>query len=321
MGSTITENNYIDIDQARLRNGAVTQYGGTFSSVKSYSIGDVVAFNSGLYLTVSAATPSLTPVGNINYIPYDLGIGSAMMINTTTTLLLRAGNYEFTLQGGGGSGGYVDFPLVPVDYMMKGGGGGGAGYINNFDFKITEDTTINAVVGAGGLASVSSSSDGLPTRIDFLNPQRPLNISSLVALGGMQGFHTGGGNFSDGSGGSGGYGGGGGQYTLFQPQGGLSQPPSSSGQSGDMIFPGQGALSVTNIVSSGSTFRSGGNGGGLASGQGGYVISDTTPVLATSAPANSGAGGGGAGYFTPLGPVSQLAGSGGSGWILIRRKR
>ena len=211
MISTITEHNYVNLDRSTLRGGPITVYGGSFSSL-SYRAGDVVVYNNGLYLAISDAPVSITPVGNPNFVAYDLGVGDGIKIFTNLSLNLSPGNYELTLQGGGGSGGYVNNAFT----VNGGGGGGGAGYINIFDIIVTNPITVMTSIGNGGTGGFNTQNDGLPTQVQYFNPQRPSYITSFTAQGGKQGSVVSGSSIS-GDGGAGGYGGGGGQVLLSTP--------------------------------------------------------------------------------------------------------
>ena len=305
MGSTITEFNYSDTSRRFLRNNPVTVYAGVFSNLVSYKAGDVVVFGGKLFLSIVNTPVSVTPVGNPNFIAYDLEIGSLIRFNMDTSIDLEPGNYELVLQGGGGSG-----SIMQNNVTRSGGGGGGSGYITYFDFKPVKITTLSIVIGQGGTGGFFMENDGIPTVVNFVSPNGFL--SSFSAAGGSRGIN--------GNGGAGGYGGGGAQIQSGNTLGGTSQQSISAGGIGTTTLGGTGAFSSAFVAlgGTGSNF-SGGGGGGQGAGSGGTI----SPLfVASSALPNSGAGGGGSSINSSLIPTPNLiSGSGGSGWVTILRKR
>ena len=307
MGSTVIESSYKDLNTGFLRDYPITSYAGGFIPATSYRKADVVLFAMQLYLVLMDTSSGMTPIGDPNFMPYSLSASNAIKITVDVAFVLSGGIYKIVLQGGGGTGAVSTAAGI-------GGGGGGAGYINQFDLMITNPITLNIIVGLGGQSGLNLQNDGHATLVNYTSNGY---TTSLIAQGGRRGGQ-------DGRGGDGGYGGGGGQSSDLSA-GGSSQTSIGSGMAGTPSFAGNGAYSDSQVHSStlaNGGGHAGGNGGGMGSGEGGYAIS-LPPIFATDAKPNTGAGGGGAGITNTIPiPIQDVTpGAGGSGWVIIRRRR
>ena len=220
-----------------------------------------------------------------------------MRLLTTGTLTVQSDMLlDVFLVGGGGSGGY--------GYAY--GGGGGGGYTATFTKQMhNKNTTIAAVIGAGGVGKYPSGNRGGTT-----------SFGSLSSAGGYSGTDDNGGNGGSGGAGqsnnaSGGTNGGNGAGTGA----GLGQGTTTRPFGGD-VAPFNTMLTYSGGGGGAGSRSPGGTGGAVGGGRGGYFISSgeggdsdnyTSP---TAGGVNTGGGGGGA--------YQGIGATGGSGIIIIR---
>ena len=247
------------------------------------------------------------------------GTSSFTMLNPTVT------NVEVMVVAGGGGGGVL------------GGGGGAGGLIYSSSFAITPNSTLQVVVGAGGAGGTNSPSYGTGS-----NGQNS-SFSTIVATGGGYG-----GSLSKAPS-NGGSGGGGGANTNASGSGipgqgfngGLNGPIGSSNEGGGGGGAGSEGVKGNNNTSSGlggsgsfygqfatiggspsGWFAGGGAGssftndiptGGIGGGGGSARRNILTPTTGGNGVTNTGGGGGGVGDQNS----ANIAGSGGSGIVIV----
>ena len=280
----------------------------------------------GIGSTVTIAGIAATSTGSI----FNPGNGYRYHIFTQpgNLFVTSAGYVDYMVVGGGAGGGVGAAGPTPQPDLFKGAGGGGGGVVQSY-LQLFPTGTYTINVGTGGR---SSTGDGFPGNPSFIISP---GISSITAFGGFGGgggpaiggtcgfpqFYAGGSRQSypipagQGSGG----GGGGGAGGQGNPSWG-SPNPGAGGQGGDGISafnadPGVPSAYGYPLPSAGRFFAGGGGGGGPGGGgpapTGGS--GGSTPIPGTDANTNTGGGGGGAAY-------GRIAGSGGSGIIIIRYK-
>ena len=222
--------------------------------------------------------------------------------------------------GGGGGGGNNTGGLAGA------GGGGAGGYIYQTSFPIAANSYA-VTIGGGGAASTNGANS---------------SFSTLIAYGGGAGGDS---NYGWGEGGSNGGSGGGagwpGYYTLATYYGGtgsqgynggysIGGPGQGNGGGGGGAgaagvnatpLPGNGGVGLANSITGTSVYYAGGGGGGAYNGIGGTGGlggggngGGPGAAVATNGAPNTGGGGGGSGYALWV----ALAGSGGSGIVVIR---
>ena len=240
--------------------------------------------------------------------------------------VISAGYVDYMVVGGGGGGAIAGAGPTPQPDLFKGAGGGSGGVVQNY-LQLFPAGTYTINVGTGGRSTTGDGISGNPTFIT--SP----GISSITAFGGAGGSGGGTGGTSglpqgyaggsrqgypipvaQGSGG----GGGGGAGGYGNPSWGAS--PAVGGQGGDGVVAFNADTGVPSsygysLPSPGRWFAGGGGGGGPggggpapAGGSGG-----ASPSNGTDGNANTGGGGGGTAY-------GRIAGSGGSGIVIIRYK-
>lgn len=259
----------------------------------------------------------------------------------------------FTVTDAGGPGG-----STTVDYLVIAGGGGGGkvvggaggagGYRESFPNPATGGFPVSAqaypiTIGAGG----TNASSPVPQNA---SPGSNSTFSTITSAGGGSGGSSGGGGGADGgSGGGGAYGGSGGTGNTpsvspsqgnnggsgSQPiglaggiagggggAGGAGSPANSTAPS---YSGGPGGAGTASTISGSSVTRAGGGGGGGsaadgtpggAAGPGGGGAGSDDANASGSGTANTGGGGGGGSGGNPV----SIAGSGGSGVVIIRYK-
>ena len=261
----------------------------------------------------------------------------------TTTWTVPSGvtSVEYLVVGGGGAGSGNQLDLPYSGYGNSAGGGGGGGVLTNFgQTKISVSSSVDVVVGAGGIASLTKAKSGNGGNSSF---------GLIVATGGGAG-----GKELDSSGNSGGSGGGasyggiagsGNTPTTTPSQGnnggGSGQSTSGGGGGGGAgtvgssdvgVYPnnngGNGGNGISCAISGTSVFYGGGGGGGChylsisggSGGLGGGGNGGLGIVGVTAGANNSGGGGGGAGTQSVYNNAAYNfpGGNGGSGIVIIR---
>lgn len=280
---------------AILRDGAVVNYNGQYSS-GNYMVGDIVSLeNKYLSLTGACNNPNTEPppsstwkaitglplLENENYVLLN---NSSMSGDISTITQVGTGQYHFTtpnqvqilsfyMVAGGGSGGGGAF-LPPS--ANASGGGGGSGNILTFYLPVTPGQVLYLEVGKGGQGAENVTENGNPggrTRVLF-NDQ--VLFTTLGGNGGLHGFGQ------NPEGGSGFYGGG-------------------AGISGTDPTPSSGGIGIMENGGN-STFGESGAGGG----EGGPTI--------FVGEFGGGGGGGGPGGGNPNDAMDgSLPGAGGAG--------
>lgn len=261
----------------------------------------------GAVLTVKSCLPSFTYTGNYQF-TNDFGGAPTDTTTNWRLRLLTSGTLSFTslgtasgidvfLVGGGGGGGSPEYNF---------GGGGGGGYTKTVkSVSVAANTSYSIVIGAGGAAYANG------------------GITS--AFGSTAGGGNAGG--TDHGGGSGGSGGG--AYAGDYKIGGAGGSDGSDGVNYGSTHGGTGQHTTTREFgeTSGALYAGGGGGGGQGyytfdagaaggAGGGGSGAHAEKKIAATSGTANTGGGGGGRSQ-----PTACIAGSGGSGIVVIRNKR
>jgi len=274
----------------------------TAGSVYTFTVRAVNKYGPSLKSNASA---SVTSVGSAPYTTAGTYTWVAPSGITSVSVLCVGG-------GGGGANGRST--------NNTGGGGGELRYVNNI--SVTPGNSYTVVVGTAGVGGATSSIVGpTPTyNVGTAGGQSSFNSTTVRANGGAGGtgatFAAGGsgGTGSGANGGAGGapnsYGGGGGGGAGSAGTNGIT-----GGQAGN-----GGAGLVSTITGSPIQYAGGGGGGvnsvpsiGIGAARGGNGGYGATPILPTSATANTGSGGGGGGN---AGATSGAAG--GSGIVVIR---
>lgn len=278
------------------------------NSAAQYSSNTAVTDFFALPFGTTAQRPASAANGHMRYNTTLNQVEVYLSSNGWTNMISDSFDVEFLATAGGGAGGWDV------------GGGGGAGGLIFSTVKVTPRSSYSITIGAGG----ASNTVAYPTSTASAGPGANTTVFGQIAIGG-----GGGGNYNGGAGAPGGSGGGGSGWSGAFPGG--------SGNAYGAV--GQGNPGGTGVGSNGTGAGGGGAGGAGPNGQasttspvsggpglsysisgspvtyayGGQGGADSGPdVGGTTAPANLGAGGNGAGG------TSNRAANGGSGVVIIR---
>jgi hypothetical protein len=338
------------LNQLNLKESSLTVYPASFTGSWSSSFSGSKSNTTASYATLTGLTPSTyhplvnTQSFHMAYLSYDTPATSGSLMgaitlpasgglvtisgsrvyhafktvgtSSFTPLATRLTNVEVMVVAGGGAGG-----------LGIGGGGGAGGLVYSSSFTITPLTSIQVIVGAGGIVN------GGTAATSATNGENTV-FGSIVSIGGGRGD----GYFGSAPAGSGGSGGGGGNGNATPGSGSLGQganggsgSANNSGGGGGAsqagfdynaaTTPGQGGSGsyypqFTAIGGSPAGWFAGGGGGyvggtGRAGGNGGGGIGGSGFNLGTAGTTNTGGGGGGGGTGGASG------GSGGSGIVIV----
>jgi len=258
---------------------------------------------------------------------------------------------DYVVVAGGGGGG-----IGAANYTSSGGGGGAGGMLSGNDVLLKTGVTYTITVGAGGSGGIASTTSGSSLTAPNNGVDSSISGSGLTTISAAGGGRGGSSNvFGSGSGGSGGGGSSSSTSTIAAGSGTAGQGnnggsvlgsstgslagggggASASGQSGNTGGSGRagnGGDGLLNPFPEGPTYLAGGGGGsgtntsgqflvgggGLGGGGSGYF--GNFNVGSTSYPGTSGTGGGGGGLSGGGGSqyITNDAGNGGSGVVMLR---
>lgn len=264
--------------------------------------------NSAMVTVVFSVIPAFTYTGDYETTD-DNGNPITASLDNWNIRLLTSGTLRFQDLRGAVNG---------VDVFNAGGGGGGAltsyagggggGYCGtDYGLRIKTNTDYVITIGAGGAPNTDGgTTSGIGTS------RSGGKRGNDTGIGGNGGSGGGGSGFSAGA--NGGSDGGNGENGAESAAGGGTKA-GGTGQGTTTKSFGTGAI-YCNGGGGAARSGSGGSGGGSGSNKGGNGASSADKI-AGSAQANSGSGGGGASNWVG----SAVAGSGGSGIVIIRNKR